>query len=153
LWHGSSWNFVLWGFWHGAGLTGHRAFGSPAGRNVAASAGELPRLDDKVGKLLDTKVPVRHRALAWIATMLFVLYGWLLFRAQGIKDENLSAFEQIVAMTRALGNFSIPAWTPNYLIHLTVFALPLVLMEIWQLKSGNLLVPLSLKRRTLALLE
>jgi D-alanyl-lipoteichoic acid acyltransferase DltB (MBOAT superfamily) len=153
LWHGASWNFVLWGFWQGAGLMVHRAFGSGPNPGVAASAGELPKLDDKAGKLLETKVPVRHRVLAWIATMLFVLYGWLLFRAQGLKVDGMSALDQIMAMTRSLGDFSIPAWTANYLIHLATFAMPLVLMEIWQLKSQDLLVPLGLKRRTLALLE
>lgn len=38
LWHGASWNFVLWGLWHALLLTGHRAwsaFGRPLPRSLA----------------------------------------------------------------------------------------------------------------------
>ncbi|MBK8001972.1 MAG: MBOAT family protein, partial [Verrucomicrobia bacterium] len=54
LWHGAAWNFVLWGLWHGLGLA------------VTRSA------------LANFRLP---RPLAWLATMAFVFYGWLMFRA------------------------------------------------------------------------
>lgn len=85
------------------------------------------------------------RALSWSMTMGFVLYGWLLFRARSL--------DQIMDMTRALGNFSAPAWLNSYLINLGVFVLPLVAMEVWQAKSRNLLVPLTLRPWARAILQ
>ncbi|WP_029006081.1 MBOAT family O-acyltransferase [Azorhizobium doebereinerae] len=57
LWHGASWTFLVWGLWHGLGLIWVRlwhALGLPA-------------------------VP---SAFGHVVTLLFVLFGWLLFRAQ-----------------------------------------------------------------------
>jgi alginate O-acetyltransferase complex protein AlgI len=117
LWHGAAWNFVLWGIWHGVGLILNRAFGEK----------------------------IRRSFFSWLATMCFVLYGWLLFRARSL--------DEIIAMTRALTDFSAPAWTYSYLLNLVVFALPLVLVEFWQIKSRDLLVPLTLRPWTRAALQ
>jgi D-alanyl-lipoteichoic acid acyltransferase DltB (MBOAT superfamily) len=114
LWHGAAWNFVLWGLWHGGGLMLHRGLSSHA---------PLPIFNGR-------------RILDWALTMLFVLYGWLLFRA--------GSFEQVVQLTRGLGIFTAPAWLPSLFLNLLVFAAPLVLMEIWQIKSGNSLAALTL---------
>ncbi len=116
LWHGAAWNFVLWGLWHGVGLMAHRAWSSRfmnQGSRFAAFA-----------------------IFSWALTLLFVGYGWLLFRAGSV--------DQILAMTRALGNFSTPPWTGSFLINLLAFIAPLVLMEVWQAKSGDRLVALKL---------
>ena len=115
LWHGAAWNFALWGAWHGAGLMVQRAW------NLKF---RLP--DSAPGKLL-----------SWLATLLFVLYGWLLFRAHSL--------EQIISMTRALKTFSPPPWIANYILNLLVFTLPLVAVEIWQFKAGDPLAPLRLR--------
>lgn len=55
LWHGAGWTFVAWGFMHGVGLLICRAWSE---RGVA-----LPF------------------AVSWAITMLFVIAGWVLFRA------------------------------------------------------------------------
>ncbi|WP_185983906.1 MBOAT family O-acyltransferase [Aureimonas mangrovi] len=55
LWHGAGWTFVLWGALHGAGLVANRAWQGAGAR-----------------------LPV---VLAWPVTMLFVMAGWVLFRA------------------------------------------------------------------------
>ena len=116
LWHGAAWNFVLWGLWHGLGLAFLRSrFASWQ---------------------LFVSHPFLGRVFAWLITMLFVFYGWLLFRAH--------SWEQIVAMTRALGHFSAPMWMGSFAINLVAFALPLLLMELWQFKAGNRLVALTL---------
>lgn len=128
LWHGAEWNFVLWGIWHGAGLMFHRAVSSNTGIRGA-----------------------RTRVVSWAGTMMFVLYGWLLFRAHG--HPTMSPFEQIVAMTSGLANFSAPSWLWSYIINLAAFSFPLLLMEAWQLKSGSQLAPLALSRWPLAILE
>ena len=122
LWHGAAWNFVLWGAWHGLGLIFHRAFA------------------------MRTKKGSRIRiAAGWLLTMLFVFYGWLLFRAQ--------SFDQIVNMTRSFSNWSTPVWIGSYLTNLAVFVIPLLVVEVWQFRSRNLLVALSLSRWALAALQ
>ncbi len=55
LWHGAGWTFVVWGLLHGLALIVCR-FWQESGRRLA--------------------VP-----LAWAVTMLFVIFGWVLFRA------------------------------------------------------------------------
>jgi alginate O-acetyltransferase complex protein AlgI len=55
LWHGAGWTFVIWGLWHGAGLIVCRAWQS-------------------------FKRPL-PAAIGWAITMLFVVAGWVLFRA------------------------------------------------------------------------
>lgn len=54
LWHGASWNFVLWGAMHGVALCAHRVW--------KQMDGELPHL------------------LGWGLTFLFVLLTWVPFR-------------------------------------------------------------------------
>jgi alginate O-acetyltransferase complex protein AlgI len=114
LWHGAAWNYVLWGLWHAAGLILQR---SPI--HPFAILNEAWR-----------------KRVSWLLTLAFVFYGWLLFRA--------SSFEQIVAMTRALGTFSMPPWLHSYVLNLFVFAAPLVLVEAWQYRRRDLLVALTL---------
>ena len=55
LWHGAGWTYVVWGLWHGAGLIVCRTWQQLA-RPMPAVAG-------------------------WAITMLFVLVGWVIFRA------------------------------------------------------------------------
>jgi D-alanyl-lipoteichoic acid acyltransferase DltB (MBOAT superfamily) len=114
LWHGAAWNFVLWGLWHALGLILQRS----------------PIIPNPITNLRLRQV------VSWLLTLAFVFYGWLLFRA--------TSLEQIIAMTRALGNFSVPPWIQNYVLNLCVFAAPLVLVEVWQYRRHNLLVALTL---------
>jgi D-alanyl-lipoteichoic acid acyltransferase DltB (MBOAT superfamily) len=116
LWHGAAWNFALWGLWHGAGLAIQRVWSGDSSGPASQSTFRL--------------------AASWIATLLFVLYGWLLFRARSLT--------QIADMTRALADFSAPPWTQSFILNLLVFVTPLVLMELWQVKSHNRLVALTL---------
>jgi alginate O-acetyltransferase complex protein AlgI len=122
LWHGAAWNFVLWGAWHGLGLIVHRAFAARTNRAAGF-----------------------RTALGWLLTMLFVFYGWLLFRAQ--------SFDQILNMTRSLSDWSTPKWIGSYLTNLVVFVIPLLAVEVWQFRSRNLLVCLSLSRWALGALQ
>ncbi|MBQ9211564.1 MAG: MBOAT family protein [Clostridia bacterium] len=59
IWHGATWNFVLWGVWHGAFRILEYALEKKAGRRIRGVAG-------------------------WIYTMLVVLIGWVLFRADNL---------------------------------------------------------------------
>ncbi len=69
LWHGAGWTFVAWGFWHGAGLVVCRFW-----------------------QRLDRPMPA---AAGWLITMLFVLVGWIVFRAPNFP----TAFSMIASLT------------------------------------------------------
>lgn len=56
LWHGASWTFVVWGLMHGLGLAVHAWWNRLAGIELPEWAG-------------------------WALTMVFVMAGWVLFRA------------------------------------------------------------------------
>ncbi|MBN8240671.1 MBOAT family protein [Marinobacter hydrocarbonoclasticus] len=61
LWHGANWTFLLWGAWHGGVLAVERALGlDTSGRTF------------QVGR--------------WAMTFLFVMLGWVTFRASTIGD-------------------------------------------------------------------
>ncbi|MFO1501247.1 MAG: MBOAT family O-acyltransferase [Verrucomicrobiota bacterium] len=121
LWHGAAWNFVLWGLWHGIGLAVHRWW---------------THLPFRSGAGVAAPQAAWRRGLAWLATMTFVFYGWLLFRAH--------SWDQIVALTGFLGDFILPPWAGSYLINLALFTLPLVAMQWWQFRRCDLLVALRL---------
>ncbi len=77
LWHGASWNFVLWGAWFGLLIIAERLF---------------------LGKLLE-KLP---EIFGWLYTMLAVILGWVLFETESIS----AAFGFIGALFGAGGSFS-----------------------------------------------
>ena len=61
LWHGAGWTFLIWGFWHGAGLAVHRWWQRDRAQPLSIPA------------------PV-----AWLMTFVFVLIGWVFFRAESL---------------------------------------------------------------------
>jgi len=61
LWHGASWNFVIWGAYHGTFLALERAF--------------FLKVTAKIGKLFRT-----------ILTFLIVVVGWVFFRVEKFHD-------------------------------------------------------------------
>jgi alginate O-acetyltransferase complex protein AlgI len=66
LWHGASWNFAIWGLYHGLLLIAHRLW-----RRLVEGAGLAPLVD--------------HRALhpLWVlCTFTLVTLGWVPFRAE-----------------------------------------------------------------------
>jgi alginate O-acetyltransferase complex protein AlgI len=76
LWHGASWNFVLWGGLHGIGLAVHRIW---SGRT---NAKPLPAM------------------LAMLLTLLFVILLWIPFRAPDFTV-TLEVIRQLFALTPA----------------------------------------------------
>ena len=98
LWHGASYLFVLWGGIHGAGLV-------------------IQHLWSKVFKLKMPLYPAR------ILTFLFVVFAWVLFRAENIKEAkniykgmlfpekwggNMSLFEILLFLTGFIIIFFFP---------------------------------------------
>jgi D-alanyl-lipoteichoic acid acyltransferase DltB (MBOAT superfamily) len=73
LWHGASWNFVLWGALHGAALAVTRVW-----QRAAATSGAKPASGS------DSGLPRGGRAvdiLSAVATFHFVCFAWVFFRA------------------------------------------------------------------------
>jgi alginate O-acetyltransferase complex protein AlgI len=63
LWHGASWNFVLWGGLHGAALAVHRVYRQRVGPHIRLPPG-----------------------LGWLATLTFTTLAWIPFRAAHFGD-------------------------------------------------------------------
>ncbi len=69
LWHGAGWTFVAWGLMHGFGLAAHAWW----------------------SRLSKLRMPA---PVAWAVTMLFVITGWVLFRAESF-GEAMSVMESM----------------------------------------------------------
>ena len=63
LWHGASWNFIIWGAFHGLFLVLERLF--------------LLKVFDKTGKIVST-----------LLTFLIVVVGWVYFRLENLEQAN-----------------------------------------------------------------
>ena len=61
IWHGAAWNFVVWGLFHGFFI-----------------------FIERLG--LKTKILDRFKPLGHIFTLLIITIGWVLFRADGLKN-------------------------------------------------------------------
>ncbi len=99
LWHGASWNFVLWGLFYAVILLAEKQF---------------------LGKYLK-KLP---RVIAWFLTFIVVNIGWLLFRVNGLGDLG-AVLNSIVSPQVSLGDFlGNNYWIVPYFIFMAVgFAL------------------------------
>jgi alginate O-acetyltransferase complex protein AlgI len=68
LWHGASWNFLIWGLLHGLALVTERFFGVTGG----SGAEHAPRSRAAT-------------ALGWLITLQFVCVTWVFFRSPSIE--------------------------------------------------------------------
>lgn len=73
FWHGASWNFIIWGAWHGLFLVLERAF--------------LLSWYQRAGRLAGT-----------LLTFFFVLIGWVLFRTETLSDA-VTLYERLFVFT------------------------------------------------------
>lgn len=71
LWHGPSWNFAVWGLYHGCGLAGSSMLGRRRAILKPDTSGP--------GTAIQLIVTHGSGALAWAGTIVFVCLGWLLF--------------------------------------------------------------------------
>jgi alginate O-acetyltransferase complex protein AlgI len=67
LWHGASWNFIIWGAIHGVALAANRWF-------------ERAHLPARF------KSALSWRPVAWLLTMAVVFVGWVFFRAHNLGE-------------------------------------------------------------------
>ena len=61
LWHGASWNFILWGIFHGFFLVIERVF--------------LGQILEKIGRIPST-----------LFTFLITMLGWVIFKLETVSD-------------------------------------------------------------------
>jgi alginate O-acetyltransferase complex protein AlgI len=73
LWHGVSWNFLIWGCWHGAGLFAHNRWGE-------WSRGWVARLDARPAW------KTAYTAAATLATFHYVVLGWVWFALPDVES-------------------------------------------------------------------
>ncbi len=105
IWHGAAWHYIFWGIWHGAFMLLERGL---RGRNKASSTYIIVRV-------------IQH-----IYTLLIVLIGWILFRANSLA-EALWYLKTMVG--RALGSepgfnvmWYLDRWTVLMLIAGVIFS-------------------------------
>lgn len=111
IWHGASWNFVAWGFLYFVLLT-------------------FEKLTGITKKLTHTWQQVLYR----IFTLLCVLFGWVIFRAPGLK----AALAYIGGMFGADGMGFISGSDPVTLSsYVTVFIAAVLLCFPWYRKLGT----------------
>ena len=120
LWHGARANFLWWGVYQGALLCIHKL------------------IEPKLKQLTPDKYWPRLlvNALSWFVFMHFVGYGWLLFRAdsnQEIGQLTLALCTQWGDVTNQLGMIA----------KLVFYCWPLLLVQVFQYRSGNLLAVLN----------
>lgn len=115
LWHGASWNFVIWGAYHGILLIAYRALD----RN--------PEHEDPWSGRYGYA-----RILAKMALMfVFTVVGWIIFRSRSV--------DQMVQMVLRIG-WSTSSETKGLVQRLVFFVAPLIAMQVWQYKARDLLV-------------
>ena len=124
LWHGAAWNFVLWGAFHGFILIVYR---------MLKIRTDAPRWHNFNASL--------HTLFKMAIMFALTLFGWLLFRAESM--------EQIVYFTLN-GGFSLSANSISWMGRIALLASPLLLIQIWQYVSGNLLIILEQSRLKIA---
>jgi D-alanyl-lipoteichoic acid acyltransferase DltB (MBOAT superfamily) len=122
LWHGASWNFVLWGLFHGSILVIEHAWRARSSR--AAETGD---------------VGLGRRCLQTVGMFVLTLFGWTLFRA-----ESAAQIGQVLASM-----FSTPFMDVRTMAFAQPIALSLALilvLDVWQERSGSELVLLRAPR-------
>jgi alginate O-acetyltransferase complex protein AlgI len=88
LWHGASWNFVIWGGYHGALLSVERLLGR---------------------KYFEQRPWALLYPLRALLTFALVCVGWVFFRAATLSD-SMYVIQQMLTGPRAAGGSLIPAW-------------------------------------------
>jgi len=125
LWHGASYNFVLWGGAHGLALAGHKLFRS--------------RFPEAF-----TSGPARYAWLpaAWLLTQGFVLACWLPFRAASLADT--SEFFRALTLRR------VDAGLESHAVPLLLVVVPIVVEHL--LVQNPRIAVISWPKRPLLLL-
>ena len=115
LWHGTGWNFVLWGLYHGGLMILYRWF-----EKISIPRNLVILGNSRLGTLFKMGIMFG-----------FICLGWLFFRASTIGQ----AFHMIANIS-----FTPSTQSVGFANDLIFFTLPLILVQIWQARKGDLLV-------------
>ena len=126
LWHGAAWTFIVWGTYHGLLLVLHRLLKLPATITALLSRPWV--------------APV-WRLLRVVIFFHLICLGWLFFRASSMHQVG----EMLSLLTRHFHPADIILLSEKALL-LIYFGAPLLLMELWQYRSGDPLVALKAPR-------
>ena len=120
LWHGARANFLLWGVYQGSLLCLHRML-EPHLRSLAPRGPLAGRF---------------YRVVCWILFFQLVCYGWLIFRVE--------TGTQAIHLTRNLfTDWDTLSMHLSTLKHILFRIWPLLLVQLFQVRSRNLLAPLE----------
>lgn len=132
LWHGASWNFIIWGGYHGLFLVMERLF--------------LGKFYGRIGRIPSTLI-----------TFFIAILGWVVFRAETLP-EAIHYYRSLVSFGQG---FSIPAVSLEFkvtmIIALTFSFLAMIpaldkLQDQWMCKTNSSLVVTGLKTLSAILL-
>src|SRR6202035_919522 len=102
LWHGASWNFVIWGGYHGALLSIERMMGR---------------------REFEKKPPLWLYPLRALITFGLVCIGWIFFRAATFADS------RYVITQLMHGGKQVQALIPKWMMYMTCFSLLIAIVE------------------------
>jgi alginate O-acetyltransferase complex protein AlgI len=122
LWHGASWNFVLWGGMHGVALIVHR---------------EWQQLTDKAGGMFRATMA----AICVPLTFYWICITWIFFRAAPLVDPDSKAVvaSGLDAALQALRAFTVPGHHGNRTFGYEGFGVLAVLALLHWLNSQRLI--------------
>lgn len=121
LWHGASWNFIIWGAIHGVALATNRWF-------------EMANIPKLIGAIF------RWPPFAWLLTMSVVFAAWLYFRATSFGDATMM-MGRILTPAADWGNSKLaPAFFElmllyfplQWLVHNTTYQRDVTVLPIWK---------------------
>lgn len=115
LWHGAAWNFVIWGLFHGLILIIYRIIGGSGVKNETTGSGNS----------------YLKSSFQMLLMFILTIFGWLLFRAE--------SYDQIAYFICNF-DFGFSSETTSMLTNLLFFVLPLILIQVWQHRNGDLLI-------------
>ena len=126
LWHGASWNFVVWGALHGGALSATRIWQRSRGSQPGVSA----RSSAEAGGVLSGVV----RCLVTLATFHFVCFAWIFFRAPTLAHAGL-ALRQL-----ASGGWTIQHVTSRAALVIAAAALLHTTPRAWEVRARETFV-------------
>ena len=134
LWHGAAWNFVLWGGYHGLLLVGYRFVGNRfrQWRGAIPTKTQTDIYEKAAPRTPAPPQPILLRTAQIALMFCFTAIGWILFRS--------TSFDQAIYIVTHLG-LNDSETTERTAFHFLYFAAPLVLMQLGQYFTGDLLAP------------
>jgi D-alanyl-lipoteichoic acid acyltransferase DltB (MBOAT superfamily) len=129
LWHGTGWNFIVWGLFHGCLLIVYQVLPSRLSLQQGSSPNSMSALG--LARLRSYIFPLASTGVRILMMFLLTCFGWLIFRSQTL--------EQAATM---LSNFSFTPSTQTLGLwaDLMIYSLPVAVTQLLQQWRGDLLL-------------